>query len=327
MDHVDAAVTVKNDASPHAPCASLSNASSATASHYLFSIDDYNFTGYRYAQLQLLCDHAILIRTRFPKLVAVLHVHPKFREWVDTMSTTLDVAEIVDATIRALQAYAFNFQGNLVHTSIDLRDAVFWRVLVEHTMQAIESAGAEKTPSNSIFDMARAGEDNNDLSAIEEGTRDRLPHHQETTTHDTPMEQHVRIRHNDGGDADTADRTDMTTDTADAHDDAHAVTTRTTTTTDTNTGHAEKTHHRENVLLAPESPSKLTDAGARSDAFRNQNVVAQRVQRHLLRSHEERVLQKVNRTMKSFKYTSSTGDAGAAKTCRNNRRQRSVWIT
>lgn len=327
MNHVDATVSVKKDASPHAPYASLSNASSATASHYLFSIDDYNFTGYRYAQLQLLCDHAILIRTRFPKLVAVLHVHPKFREWVDTMSTTLDEAEIVDATIRALQAYAFNFQGNLVHASIDLRDAVFWRVLVEHTMQAIENAGAEKTPSKSIFDMVRAGEDNNDLSAIEEGTRDRLPHHhQDTTTHGTLMEP-VRIRHNEGSDADTADITDMTNDTTEAHDDAHAVTT--TTTTDMNTGsqHAEKTHHRENALLAPESPSKLTDVGARSDAFRNQNVVAQRVQRHLLRSHEERVLQKVNRTMKSFKYTSSTGDASAAKTCRNNRRQRSVWIT
>ena len=101
---------------------------------YIFEIDDLNFIGYDTHQLEILCEHHVLRRTRFPKLVIVLLEHPIFQEWVKKNSIH-NLREIINLLIYAIRRFVFNFQGNLIHTTIDLKDDSFWKMLVDACFQ------------------------------------------------------------------------------------------------------------------------------------------------------------------------------------------------
>ena len=75
---------------------------------HTFHADDFNFTGYDLPQLVFLCEHKLVLRTRFPKLVVALYHHPCFAACTAfrqiqrdvTALRQLLVARLVDAIAR-----------------------------------------------------------------------------------------------------------------------------------------------------------------------------------------------------------------------------------
>ena len=157
---------------------------------YLFSVDDFDFTGYKFRQMKLITQHQLLLITRFPKLVVVLYDHPKFTEWIRNMMPSETSKKDKDAMtqgverlmsegnnivndlairiiVKAIQKHCFNFQGNLRSEKIDLSDTEFWKTLVDSALTEFENHAQstvshknrtqmiveprEKIPSSRIF--------------------------------------------------------------------------------------------------------------------------------------------------------------------------------
>jgi len=113
--------------------------------NFIFEIDDLNLTGYEYSQLKNICEFDILIKTRFPKLLLVLLDHPSFLQWLETNSNQPTKEEIITKLIHIIHKFAFNYQGNLVHSKIDLKDEMFWKMLVEMFMLTSSESHKPKT--------------------------------------------------------------------------------------------------------------------------------------------------------------------------------------
>lgn len=108
--------------------------------HFLFQIDDLNFTGYQQKQLELICTYSLPLKTRFSKLVVVLYEHQKFHSWVNTQSYLKDISEsqIITLLIETINRYTLNFQGNLIKNAVNLNDSSFWKKLVGVFMELDE---------------------------------------------------------------------------------------------------------------------------------------------------------------------------------------------
>ena len=103
----DKASKAKPTASTHRAASNATNTSTqAPAVH--FDPDDFNFTGYDLPRLVFLCEHKLVLRTRFPKLVVALYHHPSFANCISRyqnsqnlhMVRQLLVSRLVDAVSR-----------------------------------------------------------------------------------------------------------------------------------------------------------------------------------------------------------------------------------
>ena len=124
---------------------------------FIFQIDDLNFIGYDTQQLSMLCDHHILRRTRYPKLVIVLMDHPYFKEWISKNNVSTELDFTIQNIIKGIRQYAFNFQGNLVHSSINLNDEEFWKYIVDSFMMSspCPSSSSSSSSRNNIKTMKK----------------------------------------------------------------------------------------------------------------------------------------------------------------------------
>ena len=108
----------------------------------LFQANDFDFSGYPYPQLELICRYQLPIKTHFPKLVAVLYSHPKFQEWLQEFSLKLSEERIIELLIQAVQESTLNSNGNLERNHIDLFDSEIWKHIVDRFFQ--EKGGFSK---------------------------------------------------------------------------------------------------------------------------------------------------------------------------------------
>ena len=304
----------------------------ADMSAYRFKIDDYNFTGYQHAQLKLLCDHDVLIRTRFPKLVTILHDHPQYAKWLRRQKKHTD-SQIIDSTVRAIQAYAFNFQGNLTHPYIDLHDADFWRVLVDHALLRITGTSGSSTKRSSKKSTERKRLRRSSALDAED-----VREHRNLSGKDDATECI------DGG----GNEVDEEADEKEVNDDGCNIKGDRNDNNGENKGNAEDGRGINGGGGGggggdgdggdgggdDGEGTTIKQALARSNSKHlgdNNCETLNRLQKNIFKAHEDMVLQKVNHTMKSYRYLQS-GDrnaggsgGGVGKTCK--RRQRSVWIT
>ena len=56
----------------------------------LFTADDFNFNGYQYNQMELMCRYSLPLKTHYPKLAVILYLHPKFKEWIEQQELVIN---------------------------------------------------------------------------------------------------------------------------------------------------------------------------------------------------------------------------------------------
>lgn len=118
--------STKREATTHSGTEDASPTCGSSSVSYTFSADDFNFTGYSLPQLVFLCEHRLVLRTRFPKLVVALSHHPQLAEWLRARYVTYAqpnssmehglVAQLVDCVNR----HTVDHHGNLKHTTVVL---------------------------------------------------------------------------------------------------------------------------------------------------------------------------------------------------------------
>lgn len=129
---------------------------------YNFKIDDYNLIGYSKLNMGLICDYRLIVETRFPKLVVVLYNHPKFNEWLNLSEyNEITDNQKIECILKTIQKYCFNFQGNLIHRTIDLNDSLFWQILVDNIMIINEKNKSEKLGEKEINNLKIDSENKN----------------------------------------------------------------------------------------------------------------------------------------------------------------------
>tara|TARA_Y100000589_G_C27191535_1_gene645016 strand:+ start:80 stop:553 length:474 start_codon:yes stop_codon:yes gene_type:complete len=98
----------------------------------LFKANDYNFTGYNYQLLELICEYKLPLRTHFPKFIAVIFKHPKFNEWLKTQNLQdLDSNKTIELLIESVKKRTENISGNLTKYELDLMNKDIWTEIVD----------------------------------------------------------------------------------------------------------------------------------------------------------------------------------------------------
>ena len=99
----------------------------------MFTADDFDLTGYDAVQLTFVCDHRLVLVSRYPKLVVALFHAPRFVGWMkqnDTMrSATYDTSTLVACIVEAVQRYTTDYQGQLNRQRVDSNDHALWKVV------------------------------------------------------------------------------------------------------------------------------------------------------------------------------------------------------
>ena len=260
---------------------------------YLFSVDDFDFTGYKFRQMKLITQHQLLLITRFPKLVVVLYDHPKFTEWIRNMMPSETPKKDNDAMtqgverlmsegnhivndlairiiVKAVQKHCFNFQGNLRSEKIDLSDTEFWKTLVDSALTEFENH-AQSTVSHK-----------NSTEMLME-PREKIPSSRIfKTPSKTRKEEKLGV----------------------LSDTAHSGSAPSVTTSVRKP--CASTGPKMSPIMAEDSPTKA-------------NMYS------IQKQHETQVLRSVNKTLKPYRYWNQTTSGAVRK--RSCRQPRSVWIT
>ena len=102
----------------------------------VFTVDDLNFTGYDLPKLVFLCEHRLVLRTRFPKLVVTLFHHPRFSDWIQRADKTSHTGTgvlgkiLVDRLVDSINRYTNQPQnGYLSKNKVCLTDATRSRIV------------------------------------------------------------------------------------------------------------------------------------------------------------------------------------------------------
>ena len=115
-----------------------------------FTADDFDLTGYDAVQLTFVCDHRLVLVSRYPKLVVALFHAPRFVGWMkqnDTMrSATCDTCTLVSCIVEAVQRYTTDYQGQLNRQRVDSNDHLLWKAVRQScTLRANTSAASVAT--------------------------------------------------------------------------------------------------------------------------------------------------------------------------------------
>ena len=135
---------------------------------HTFAADDFDLTGYDAVQLAFVCDHRIVLVSRFPKLVVALFHAPRFVGWMkqnDTMrSSACDTATLVTCIVAAVQHYTSDYQGQLNRTRVDWNDAALWKAVRQ---SCTLRAGAPRANTDSDAADTHVGNDTATDTAID----------------------------------------------------------------------------------------------------------------------------------------------------------------
>jgi len=105
----------------------------------IFLSDDFDFNGYNYQQLDLICSHNLPIRSHYPKLVVIIYLNGQFQKWIHQFGYTKNhEKELINILINSIKLETNNISGNLINTKINLSEGNLWKRIVDFFINSKE---------------------------------------------------------------------------------------------------------------------------------------------------------------------------------------------